>query len=138
MDVPDFVPRESHHILFRKGDTYYVIDDESWKAKRNRLEFEREGLLPHWAQDILDHGHLLDYRPLCAYNSGYVLQYVMMRHGRIFEDKCIYCEAAEHGIPFQKIRDVSHFNQDEWIKELECLWLEYGGEAGANVKPAKQ
>jgi len=142
MDVPDFVPRESHHILLKRGDHHFVIDDESWKTKRNRQEMEGEG----WrtgsapAHDILDHGHWLTRSTFWDYNVGHDFHNRCIRSGRIFEDKCIYCEAAEHGIPFQKILDV--FNecneiQDEWIKQLECLWLEYC-EVEANVKPAKQ
>jgi len=110
------------------GAIYHVMDDESWKQKRNTQ----------------DHVHWLTYCKLWDYNRGQGLKSQSLSPGMIFEDKCIYCEAAEHEIPYQKIVDVYHkciivnHNQEEWIKQLEFLWLEYGGEAGGNVKPAKQ
>jgi len=129
MDVPHFVPRELQHILL-KGDEYHVIDDESWKPKYADRQF-------HFARYILDHDHWITNCSLSSYNLGHGLSLLYLRRGIIFEDKCIYCEAAEHEIPFQKIQDVCHLSVHEWIKELECLWREYC-EAGANIKPAKQ
>jgi len=142
MDVPDFEPREPHHILFKKSGLDYVMDDESWKPKRNRQELMREGWLSQSAHDILDHLHWFTYCSLWHYNLGGGLPpRSMLTPAKIFEDKCIYCEAAEHEIPFQKIQDVGSrslfvdHNQEEWIKGLECLWHEY---CDVDVKPAKQ
>jgi len=137
MDVPDFVPRESHHILLKRGQQYDVMDDESWKQKRNMQELKRESLRPGYEWDILDHGHWLSYGDLGWYDARRAWVNREITPAIIFEDKCIYCEAAEHEIPFQKIQDVCNLCEDEWIKELECLWREYC-EAGGNVKPAKQ
>jgi len=137
MEVPDFVPRDSHHILIIRKNQYGVMDDESWKPKRNSKELDREWMNPQSAYDILNHEHWLNFSELWFYNRGERLAPRYLRAAIIFDDKCIYCEADEHQIPFQKIHDVCNLCEDEWIEGLECLWLEYS-DAGANVKPAKQ
>jgi len=106
MDVPDFVPREPHHILLKIGNRYYVMDDDSWKPKRNRQELEREGFCTEYVYDILDHGHWLTYRSLWTYDLRHDLIHHSITPGMIFEDKCIYCEAAEHGIISSKPKNT--------------------------------